>query len=366
MGKAPAEKLTRTGPAPMDPNKNYVNPKDDDQMEIEGFRVNYLKKITTWFFILITLGFLRLVFYWCPDWMIRCTHSVCALTEAEVVLLKDQYKQWFVSRVWTVTRDGTQVKVLSYNSGHRKSRYNSQTPLNRYKAKESVTPGPQSLDLDDESKDESLMKYFISKKVKYIWDSDREVFQKIRGLEENISCSYFHETMGSTTVDQEKRRVLYGMNEISVHVTPIFVLLFKQILSPFYIFQVFSCSLWYADEYYYYASAIVLMSVTSIVVTIYQTRKMQRALRNTITASTIVTIWRGGDAIRLQRIPSPGPYSYQAMENTFPWPLQLSGYREYLPLSPYSYQAIENTFPWPLQLSGYREYLSLAPTAIRL
>jgi len=51
-------------------------------------------------------------------------------------------------------------------------------------------------------------------------------------------------------------------------------IVYLQVLSPFYIFQIFSCSLWYADEYEYYASCIVLISTISITVTIYQTRKV--------------------------------------------------------------------------------------------
>lgn len=49
-----------------------------------------------------------------------------------------------------------------------------------------------------------------------------------------------------------------------------------QVLSPFYIFQMFSCGIWFADEYYYYASCIVVISVVSISATIYQTRKVRR------------------------------------------------------------------------------------------
>lgn len=57
------------------------------------------------------------------------------------------------------------------------------------------------------------------------------------------------------------------------------LLSFLQVLSPFYIFQVFSCSLWFADEYYYYAGTIVFISIVSIIATIYETRKVRLLLR---------------------------------------------------------------------------------------
>lgn len=50
--------------------------------------------------------------------------------------------------------------------------------------------------------------------------------------------------------------------------------LFLQVLNPFYIFQLFSVILWSADEYYYYAAAIVFMSVISIATSLYTIKKV--------------------------------------------------------------------------------------------
>ncbi|XP_060558084.1 polyamine-transporting ATPase 13A3-like [Ruditapes philippinarum] len=144
-------------------------------------------------------------------------------------------------------------------------------------------------------RDENLIRYFVVKRVKFIWNAEEDKYQKLRGLEVNNTCSYFHEAKGLSYEHQRKRRVLYGSNSIAVHVTPILSLLFKEALSPFYVFQVFSVSVWFADEYYYYASCIIIISVISLSTSIYQTRKMQRALRNTIQTSTIVTVCRGND-----------------------------------------------------------------------
>jgi len=47
-----------------------------------------------------------------------------------------------------------------------------------------------------------------------------------------------------------------------------------QALNPFYIFQLFSCALWFGDEYYYYASCIIIVSCVSLTVQIYQTRSV--------------------------------------------------------------------------------------------
>ena len=52
-----------------------------------------------------------------------------------------------------------------------------------------------------------------------------------------------------------------------------FQLLFPfQVADPFYVFQFCSIILWSFDEYYYYAVAILIVSLVSIIITVYQTR----------------------------------------------------------------------------------------------
>uniref|UniRef100_A0A8C7EYL0 ATPase 13A3 n=1 Tax=Oncorhynchus kisutch TaxID=8019 RepID=A0A8C7EYL0_ONCKI len=70
------------------------------------------------------------------------------------------------------------------------------------------------------------------------------------------------------------RRLFFGVNEIAVKVPSVFKLLIKEVLNPFYIFQLFSVILWSADEYYYYAAAIVFMSVISIATSLYTIKKV--------------------------------------------------------------------------------------------
>ncbi|XP_061189779.1 polyamine-transporting ATPase 13A3-like [Saccostrea echinata] len=274
----------------------YVNPGQEDQMEISGYHPSLLKKVIVWFFILITACLLRLFFYWFPHLFIKCTHSKCSLAEAKVVILRDQYLQWFVSRVKVTSKNGqlpnSAVKEGVTGIAFSKNTYDSNTPLRMGDTKKSTDHESEGqLSAFDRvlELNRGLIRYFITKKVKYIWNSDSQTFKKLEGLDKNTKCSYFHGCKGLNYAQQQERMTMFGSNSIQIHVTPIIRLLFKEVLSPFYIFQLFSCGIWFADEYYYYASCIVVISVVSITATIYQTRKMQRALRNTIESSTIVT-----------------------------------------------------------------------------
>ena len=47
-----------------------------------------------------------------------------------------------------------------------------------------------------------------------------------------------------------------------------------QILNPFYVFQIFSVIWWCLDNYYVYASCIIVISLVSLGVELYETRKV--------------------------------------------------------------------------------------------
>ena len=59
-----------------------------------------------------------------------------------------------------------------------------------------------------------------------------------------------------------------------------------QVLSPFYIFQLFSMIIWYYDHYEMYASCILFIATVSIVITIWETRKV--TIGSTFLQSTTV------------------------------------------------------------------------------
>ena len=80
-----------------------------------------------------------------------------------------------------------------------------------------------------------------------------------------------------------------------VEVQTVFQVLFNEILGPFYVFQIFSIIIWSSDNYYYYASCIVIMSAISLATSVIQIRKNQKQLRDTVKALDTVTVCLDGD-----------------------------------------------------------------------
>uniref|UniRef100_A0A8C4DQ71 Cation-transporting ATPase n=1 Tax=Dicentrarchus labrax TaxID=13489 RepID=A0A8C4DQ71_DICLA len=95
------------------------------------------------------------------------------------------------------------------------------------------------------------------------------------------------------------KMLFFGENEIAVRVPSLFKLLIKEVLNPFYIFQLFSVILWSAEDYYYYATAIVFMSVISIATSLYTIKKQYVMLHDMVAAHSVlrVSVCRGNKDI---------------------------------------------------------------------
>ncbi|KAG1696656.1 putative cation-transporting ATPase W08D2.5 [Nymphon striatum] len=120
------------------------------------------------------------------------------------------------------------------------------------------------------------VRFIKYKKHKYIWFNDVGCFKQLKTLNENFTCSYLHEQHNGLNVQQQiQRRRLFGINQIKVPIDSILKLLFLEVLNPFYVFQVFSVSLWFSDEYEQYATVIVLMSIASISISVYQLKNVK-------------------------------------------------------------------------------------------
>ncbi|KAK4050588.1 hypothetical protein OIV83_003314 [Microbotryomycetes sp. JL201] len=100
---------------------------------------------------------------------------------------------------------------------------------------------------------------------------------------------------GLSAVDAADRLSLFGSNAIEIAARSTFQLLMDEVLHPFYIFQIFSILLWTVDDYYYYAFAIAVISIVSIVQTLIETKANIERMREMSRFSCPVKVLRGGE-----------------------------------------------------------------------
>jgi len=69
--------------------------------------------------------------------------------------------------------------------------------------------------------------------------------------------------------------VLYGSNRIDIGGRSYFSLLFKQMSTPIYIFQIFSICVWLFDEYVWYAGCVAIVALFSAFIGAGQSKKVK-------------------------------------------------------------------------------------------
>ncbi|XP_041270341.1 probable cation-transporting ATPase 13A4 [Onychostruthus taczanowskii] len=258
-----------------------LNQGEENEMDIFGYKTQGCRRALCIAGYILSCGALRLLFYWKPEWDVWINCIRCSLEEADIVLLRttDDFRTYSRKTV-------TWISVSAFI----KSR--------------SDNPAPEEDSIFSKAimKPSLLVKTIQVQKIRYVWNVYAKQFQKVGVLEDHYTCSAIHDKFGSglTCNEQNVRRVICGPNTIDVPVIPIWKLLIKEVLNPFYVFQLFSVCLWFAEDYMEYAIAIIFMSLISIFLTVYDLRKQSIKLHRLVEShnNIMVTVCRNKEGFQ--------------------------------------------------------------------
>ncbi|XP_031641127.1 probable cation-transporting ATPase 13A3 [Contarinia nasturtii] len=120
--------------------------------------------------------------------------------------------------------------------------------------------------------------------VRYIYNYHIDHFVRLRQLDELSTTNQLIYSSLNCVSDKQRDALtqLYGRNTIEIAVKSYWELFHTEILNPFYLFQIFSVTLWCFDDYYYYAGCVFLLSGISIFCSLYETRAQSITLHNVI------------------------------------------------------------------------------------
>ncbi|MBN3290527.1 AT134 ATPase, partial [Polypterus senegalus] len=214
----------------IDEHCQLINHREENEMQMFAYKSQQCRQALCIVGGIFTCGFLYLLFYWKPEWNVWANCTPCSLEEADVVLLRttDDFKSY--------SRKVVRWVYLSPGSDRERPLFQDQGSV-LYK----VTVHP-----------DLKVRYFEAQKLRYAWDR------------------------------MESMRLIVGPNSIEIQISPIWKLLFKEILNPFYVFQVFSVCLWFAEDYMTYAISIIIMSVISISLSVYDVRQQSVKLHKLV------------------------------------------------------------------------------------
>ncbi|XP_024860631.1 polyamine-transporting ATPase 13A2-like isoform X2 [Kryptolebias marmoratus] len=234
-------------------------------MDVQGY-----KWVRWWVWLCRLVVFPLIVFNWWPRWGVLARCCSCPTALAEVLLIRDGSGQQHVVEVQTEEMEDGSLELLEHQD------------------EDEWRDDVQLLNLE-----KTLLRYYEFQGLRYVWLNRREAFCPISVLNEDWTCHDLHGFQrGLSLQKQSERRSIFGKNLIDVPVKSCMRLLFEEVLNPFYVFQVASIILWMCDNYYFYALCIILISIISIGVSLYETRKQSITLRDMAHLITGVKIRR--------------------------------------------------------------------------
>ncbi|XP_068939396.1 probable cation-transporting ATPase 13A5 [Petaurus breviceps papuanus] len=243
-----------------------LNPGEDNELEAFGYQTQRLRRVLCLLGSVLSFGLLKLLFYWRPQWNVWAHCVPCPLHEADIVLLRttDEFQKY------------TRKKVICLYLSILKN------PINPKSG--DIVADRHSVINRAVLKPELKVRCIQVQKIRYVWDNVEERFQKVGLLEDSYSCSDIHHTFGSGLgkEEQEIRRFICGPNAIEVEIQPVWKLLVKQVLNPFYVFQAFTLTLWLSQGYIEYSIAIIILTIISIILSVYDLRQQSVNLHNLV------------------------------------------------------------------------------------
>uniref|UniRef100_A0A8C0C1Q9 Cation-transporting ATPase n=1 Tax=Buteo japonicus TaxID=224669 RepID=A0A8C0C1Q9_9AVES len=194
--------------------------------EIFGYKTQGCRKALCIAGYVLSCGALLLLFYWKPEWDVWANCTRCSLEEADIVLLRttDEFQRYSRKKVTWID-----LSTLALPVG-------------------SDLGGPLVADKD------SVI--------------NRAVMKPHYNMVNSSLPSY--------------RQLVCGPNAIEVEIRPIWKLLFKEILNPFYVFQAFTLTLWLSQGYTEYSVAIIILTIISVGLTVYDLRQQSTKLHDLV------------------------------------------------------------------------------------
>eukprot|EP00002_Diphylleia_rotans_P032381 TRINITY_DN6796_c0_g1_i7.p1 TRINITY_DN6796_c0_g1~~TRINITY_DN6796_c0_g1_i7.p1 ORF type:complete len:1160 (+),score=178.83 TRINITY_DN6796_c0_g1_i7:67-3546(+) len=244
-------------------SRGIVQPEDDcDESEridsVSGFKDHQYSQRLEFAFYFLTFGFGFIIFRWYPSLRLRLLMHPCPLSMAHYVIVKQG--------------DGIEVVcTVIYLSEQ---------------------PGVSHL-LSSDS-DVSGLRLINHRCKRYMYDPSSLAFRKVE-FNINIECEKIHTQHGKGVLDPNdyhERLAYYGANLVSVPLKSDVGLLLDEVLHPFFVFQLFSITLWLLEQYFIYAVTIFVVSFGSAVHSLGQTKANILDLKRLAEYECTVTVRR--------------------------------------------------------------------------
>ncbi|GEQ68484.1 hypothetical protein JCM33374_g2152 [Metschnikowia sp. JCM 33374] len=260
---------------PVTSYQRYYLAEEDIVVGIAGYANCLWKTIIYYVICVFTLGLGYLVLRWVPRYRINLMGTPCPLGKADWCIIENEYGELVIADIDRV------------RFGERLSDFLT------------VSTKSEEDDLEDSSaKDPNPVVPYVHsfeyRYIKFFYSPVDDMFKTNSNWYDLHWLNAKNLREGTSQTLQEQRAEIFGKNNINIKEKSNLQLLADEVLHPFYIFQVFSILLWLADDYYYYASCIFVISFVSIVNTLVETKTTIARLKEMSVFNCDIRVWRYG------------------------------------------------------------------------
>jgi len=241
-------------------NSAVVNRGTEEEITITGYHRSWIRTILSSILTVLLGGLPYLIGRWKPKWKLTCTSYQCRLKIAQRILIVDK------------------ETLDLFVEGVIEEEVEPEFPTEYTVADETTTAPDDTSRLINENPD--TFRFFLFKHLRYVWNEEKQSFFKLKGYDNDTLVSTFFDDLynGIAFPIVSSQQQLYGPNFITIKVPSYFSLLVEEVLHPFYMFQICSILLWSLDEYMFYAGCIFTISLMSVLISLYETRRQSESL----------------------------------------------------------------------------------------
>ena len=246
----------------------------DECLQVDSmFGLQYsVRREALYYLLAVCTAFLSaLLAFWLPARAAVRRYRVCALSTAHFVLVLTRNGQAEFCAVERITAAPQSQRPLTFVRYHRP---------------------PPPLDPSE--------KMIVFRHRRYIYDERAQSFLRLAAPAAlpyaAVAASMSH---GTSSDAAAASLALHGANAIDIPVPSIPTLLVREVLHPFFVFQIYSIVLWSFEQYFYFAACILVIAAVSIVTTLMETRSRLKALSDLAHFTSTVTVLRDGRWVEL-------------------------------------------------------------------
>lgn len=259
---------------PVAKYQRYYLAEEDIVIGIAGYSNCWWKVFVYYLICIFSFGIGYLILRWLPRYRINLKGTRCPLGKADWVVIENEYGELTIKDISRMRFGGRLSHFMTLNS---KEDDDGQVHLDDVKESNPTIPFILSFDY---------------RYINFFYNPVEDIFRTNSTWYDLHWLNVKNLRDGTSQTLQEQRATIFGHNNINIEEKTIAQLLMDEVLHPFYVFQIFSIFLWLADDYFYYASCIFIISVVSIANSLIETKSTIKRLQEMSKFSCDIRAWR--------------------------------------------------------------------------